>query len=129
MMAMTSYLRALAMIAAAVLAAGLLGLITCLPSAQATTSLTNGSFETGDITGWTVSAAPQGGSVEAVPSFTCDWGGVCSSTTVDPVDGTYFALLTPGAEGVYTTVTQTFSAAEGETISGLARFLSEESSG
>ena len=109
---------------AAALTASLLGLGAGVQPAQAVTPLTNGGFETGDLSGWTTTGVPNGAATVET-SFTCQFGD-CFNTTVSPVEGSKFALLTPGDLGVYTTVSQTFAAGVGEEISGQARFLSQE---
>ncbi len=109
---------------AAALAASLLGLGAGVQPAQAATPLTNGGFETGDLSGWSTTGVPNG-SATVETSFTCQ-GGNCFNTTVSPVEGSKFALLTPGDVGVYTAVSQTFTAEAGEKIRGQARFLSQE---
>ena len=121
------YLRMVALLAATALAAILLGLVATIQPAQGTTPLTNPGFEAGDLSGWTT-GGPGAATVET--SFTCSvLGSDCYGTTVSPVEGSYFALLTPGenaVQDVYTTASQTFTAAAGATISGNARFLSSE---
>jgi hypothetical protein len=79
--------------------------------------IVNGSFETGDTSGW---KANHGNLVSVVSSYSPlgPYG-----TTFNPVDGNYFALLSAGAgANVYTTLSQTFAANSGQTISGDAFF-------
>jgi len=89
----------------------IINLTTSLKQAQA--SIINGSFETGDLTGWTASPA---GLVSVVSSY----------DTFTPVHGNFFALLEAGEEGVYTTLSQTFSANAGDTILGWAFFQAND---
>jgi hypothetical protein len=90
----------------------IINLTTSLKQAQA--SIINGSFETGDLTGWTASPA---GLVSVVSSY----------DTFTPVHGNFFALLEAGAgTGVYTTLSQTFSANAGDTILGWAFFQAND---
>ena len=120
------YLRMVALLAATALAAILLGLVAGIQPAQGTTPLTNPGFEAGDLSGWTIRGSA-GGAATVETSFTCtQFGSNCNGITVSPVEGTFFALLTAGDTDVYTTASQTFTAAAGATISGNARFLSEE---
>jgi large repetitive protein len=75
----------------------------------------NPSFETGDFTGWTV-VVPVGGSATVVTSF----------NTFIPVEGDFFALLETGSPGNFTSVSQSFFACAGDTISGYAFFQTNE---
>ncbi|MHC4403225.1 MAG: carboxypeptidase regulatory-like domain-containing protein, partial [Planctomycetota bacterium] len=84
-------------------------------------SIVNPSFDTGDLSGWDV-YTPPGGSASAVTSYSNTY----SSGTYTPVDGTHFALLKTDGPGSYTTVSQTFSAQIGDTISGWAFFDAED---
>ena len=70
-------------------------------SAQA---LTNGSFETGDLTGWTTSI-PSGGSI-TVESI---HNGSQPGETWNPTDGQYFALLKTDGPGNKIQLSQTFT--------------------
>ena len=83
--------------------------------------MANPSFETGDLSEWDV-YMPPGGSASAVTSYSNTY----FSGTYTPVDGTHFALLKTDGPGSYTTVSQTFSAQIGDTISGWAFFDAED---
>jgi hypothetical protein len=84
-----------------------------LTSAQA--GIINGSFETGNLTGWTASPSSLAGAVSSYHTF--------SPAPFTPIDGNFFALLSAGAgANVYTTLSQSFSANAGDTISGWAFF-------
>ena len=72
--------------------------------------VTNGGFETGDLSGWTFTSSPAGGSASAATS-----GGGQT-----PFEGAYFALLSADALVSRPTITQTFDAEAGQTISGRA---------
>jgi len=69
-------------------------------------ALTNGSFETGDLTGWTA-VLPIGGSASAVTGHS-DLGGTGTTSWV-PTDGSYFALLKTDGPGSLTRLYQTFT--------------------
>lgn len=93
--------------------------ILAVPSKQASaaTAIKNGNFETGDLSGWDTSPAG-GGYASAVTGY----------GSYGPKEGSYFALLTPGQADVDTMISQPFSAASGDEISGWAFFKSEEGS-
>ena len=70
--------------------------------AVAASSLVNGNFETGDLTGWSVDTTASGGGANVVASYdnclatrefdpTCSWSWPIS---MSPQEGSYFALLT-----------------------------------
>ncbi len=84
--------------------------------------LTNGGFETGDLSGWSVDVA-SGGNASAVKSYTSNNGGGVHWT---PKEGSYFALLTPGAASVDTMISQPFSASNGDKVSGWVFFQAED---
>lgn len=83
--------------------------------------LNNPGFETGDLTGWTADTT-NNGSAQVVTSHdsVVDVGG--TSTTYNPVEGSYFALLTPGDAGVHTTLSQSFSIGGGMWVEGWVAF-------
>jgi hypothetical protein len=91
-------------------------------SALAASSLVNGNFETGDLTGWTVDTT-NGGTARAVPGSTyvyCNQNGICGPNgTIFPKEGSYFALLGSGiqqSEGAR--ISQPFEASNGDKVSG-----------
>jgi hypothetical protein len=84
--------------------------ITVVPVVVSTT-LINPNFETGNLSGWTTKI-PFGGFVHIVPS------GAGFTAKV----GAYFALLKTNGPGSFTTLSQSFAAAPGDTISGWAFF-------
>ncbi len=81
------------------------------PASAATTSLlTNGSFETGDFTGWTASATDgcSGWQVYASPASPCFSGGFGFPGSISSVDGNDFASVTwDGAGDMDPELTQT----------------------
>ena len=86
-------------------------LVLCVASVSQASSLFNLGFETGDLTGWTSS-----GNASVVTSH------AGTSSTYNPVSGSYFAQIMGGTENVYYTLTQAFTATSGETIGGWAAF-------
>jgi hypothetical protein len=119
----------LAAIAAALATIALVVVSSGNNSAVAASSLVNGNFETGDLTGWTVTAS--GGDVSAVAShdyyrYCEDWSCLEPYYTSYPQEGSYFALLTPGGNmSEATRVSQPFEASNGDKVSGWAFFKSE----
>jgi hypothetical protein len=109
---------ALATIALVVVASG--------KPALAASSLNNGNFETGDLTGWTVDTTASGGTASAVASY--DYCSAASSLecgvigTMTPQEGSYFALLSPGKPSEDTMISQPFGASNGDKVSGWAFF-------
>jgi hypothetical protein len=103
----------------AAFAASLFGaLLSGSPSAHA--AMVNGSFETGDLTGWT--ANPGTGSVSALLNSQASDG-----TVYNPTQGNFLASLFAGDTGVYTTLSQTFTVgAGGAVLSGNVAFLAHD---
>jgi len=97
---------------------GAVGLLAMTAPAQA--QITNGSFESPSTsnfsgTGWTLTPATSG-NISAI---------VSSADGKTAVDGTYFAHLSAGTGSGsmnYTTLSQTFNALNGQTLSGSAYF-------
>jgi Bacterial Ig-like domain len=100
-------------------------------SAVAASPLVNGNFETGNLSGWTVTAS--GGTASAVASYDyChpDYVGEgCLELTlvsIPPQEGSYFALLTTGGNmSEATRISQPFEASNGDKVSGWAFFKSD----
>jgi hypothetical protein len=67
--------------------------------------ITNGSFETGDFSGWSTS-----GNTAVVTSY-AGFG-----PTFSPTNGTFFAIAAGGQEGVYQTFSQSFTAQAGDQL-------------
>lgn len=80
-------------------------------------TITNGGFETGDLTGWI-----SNGNAEVVTSSLAS-----SGATYTPVEGNYMAELDAGlGANVYTTLSQDISMSAGDSISGSAAFLAKD---
>ena len=110
-------------------------------SAVAATSVVNGNFETGDLTGWSVGTPASGGGASAVTGYdyyaqiSCtpenSYGGPCYSPyTMPPREGSYFALLqhvrTSGDSQAWNTkISQPFEASNGDKVSGWAFFQTD----
>jgi Big-like domain-containing protein len=93
-------------------------------SALAASSLVNGNFETGDLTGWTVDTT-NGEAASAVRGSTyvhCGLDGICGPRgTIFPKDGSYFALLGSGIQQSQgPRISQPFEASNGDKVSGWA---------
>ncbi len=84
-------------------------ILSPLGMGAARAQLTNGGFENGGHTGWSGSASV----TNAFSSYT-------------PVEGNFFAVLEAGEADVYTTLSQSFTATAGQTISGYAFFSTQE---
>src|SRR5215207_5979387 len=125
-----------AIAAAAALATIALVLVASGNSALAATSLVNGNFERGDLSGWTVDST-YGGGASAVTSYDysyqvdciISWGGPCFDiATIAPQEGSYFALLgtSPYQQpNDNTVISQPFEASNGDKVSGWAFFQTE----
>jgi hypothetical protein len=112
-------------------------------TALAASSLNNGNFETGDLSGWTEDTTKSSGEAGAVtsycPSLHVYIYGTCNEQSgffdeVLPKEGSYFALLQPSGvftEGVFedAIISQSFKASNGDRVSGWAFFLAEDWSG
>lgn len=112
-----NHYRTLAVVAVAALLLAF-ALVSGIRPTEAASSLNNGGFETGTLSGWTTNT-DSGGSVNAVQSYDT---GKPSFESYAPKEGSYFALLNPGSQGVYALVSQPFSAAPGDKIGGWAFF-------
>src|SRR5215204_4504908 len=110
---------------AAALATIALVLVSSGNSALAASSLVNGNFETGDLTGWSVDATGSGETASAVNNYTvpdpfqyCEWDCPPNYLSVSPHEGSYFALLKVADQSQWTTISQPFTASNGDRISG-----------
>ena len=84
-------------------------------------AITNGGFETGDSSGWSITIPP-GGTAAVVTSQAV--GGDCDFTggTYFPDEGAYFLALKTNGPGSRTIAAQTFSAQAGWLMTGSAAF-------
>jgi hypothetical protein len=102
--------------------------------AVAASSVNNGNFESGDLTGWSVDTTYDG-HASAVTNFEyCPptwWGcgpegGLGNTYITSPHEGTYFALLTSGyQQSAAARISQPFEASNGDKVSGWAFFQTE----
>jgi Bacterial Ig-like domain len=100
----------------------------------AASSLNNGTFETGNLTGWSVDTT-SGGNASAVASYdysyqvSCgpgEWGPCFDVATVRPHEGSYFALLTvANQQSAAPMISQPFEASNGDKVSGWAFFQTD----
>src|SRR5215212_2471942 len=119
---------------AAALATIALVLVASDNSALAASSLVNGNFETGNLTGWTVDTTASGGTASAVASYDyCSAEGALEGDgcgvigTMNPKEGSYFALLTSGyQQSQATRISQPFEASNGDKVSGWAFFKTDD---
>ncbi len=79
--------------------------------------LKNASFETGNQYGWDKNLPSSAATASVVTTY-------AFSQQVMPKYGRYFAYITPDQPGVYTKLSQTMTANEGDIISGWANFCS-----
>jgi Bacterial Ig-like domain len=109
---------ALAMIALVLAASG--------NSALAASSLNNGNFETGDLSGWSVDKTASGGDARVVARYVYYNNPMCEYDCrifFLPHEGSHFALLTSaGQPPQVTSISQPFEASNGDKVSGWAFF-------
>jgi hypothetical protein len=88
--------------------------------AVAASSLVNGSFETGDLTGWSVDTSASGGDASAngYGVWFCSAAECWYPIYISAKEGSYFAQLTPGKKSEDTVISQPFEASNGDRISG-----------
>src|SRR5829696_1436796 len=93
--------------------------------AVAASSLVNGNFETGDLSGWTVDTTGSGETASAVNNYTvpdpfqyCEWDCPPNYLSVSPHEGSRFGLLKVADQSQWTTISQPFTASNGDRISG-----------
>ena len=89
-------------------------LAVLISAVGAQAGLTNGSFESGDLTGWSA-IVPSGASISVVTSHS-DPGGT-GVTSWGPTDGSAFALVKTDGPGSLTQLYQSFYATAGADIS------------
>jgi len=116
---------------AAVLATIALVVVASGNSALAASSLVNGNFETGDLTGWSVDTTSSGGKAGVVTSYEhtvyCEDNSCLPPPTTSPQEGSYFALLTSGyQQSQATRISQPFEASNGDKVSGWAFFKTDD---
>jgi len=90
--------------------------IACLFACSAQAGFTNGSFETGDLTGWSA-VVPSGASISVVASHADTTGSGTGITSWNPTDGSSFALVKTDGPGSLTQLHQSFYATAGASIS------------
>jgi len=115
----------LAAIAAALASIALILVASGGKSALAASSLVNGNFETGDLSGWSVDTTASGENASAVTSYTtadpfqyCEWDCPPNYLSALPHEGSYFALLKVADQSQWTTISQPFTASNGDRVSG-----------
>jgi len=84
-----------------------------------TNALTNGDFETGNMSGWWV-GIPLGGSANVVTTHTGN--SMPNPHVYSPVSGTYFAELKTDGPGSFTTIRQSMTLDANAIITGWAAF-------
>jgi hypothetical protein len=100
----------------------LVSVMLVISTAQANViTLTNAGFETGDTTGWNTY-----GTTAVVSNWSVSGNG---TTNWDPVEGDYFAVLTPSSPGDIVQLTQDFYANAGDELKFYYFWDSGDSSG
>ena len=94
---------------------GLLPLVALMSIGIISAAVTNGGFETGDLTGWSTTL-PAGASITVV----------AAADVNTAIEGTVYALLKTDGPGSLTRLSQLVSGEEDETISGFAYFRDVE---
>ena len=79
-------------------------------------NLTNGSFETGDITGWTA-VLPVGGFANVLTNYSDNAYTATGTTSWSPTDGSFFTLLKTDGPGSKSKLYQSFYASQGASLS------------
>jgi hypothetical protein len=91
-------------------------------AAAVTITITNGSFETGNLNGWSTYIPPEG---YAIATTSYSWSSP-SYGSFSAKHGSYFALLKTDGPGSYTALSQSFYANAGDKICGWAFFKAED---
>ena len=87
-------------------------------AATANAALVNGGFENGNLTGWDVYVDANGDAVVATSYTDSDSGFV----VWDPMEGDYLSYLVVDGSGSETTLSQTFSLAAGDVLTGYSAY-------
>jgi len=90
--------------------------IIVLSAGSAQAGVANGSFETGDLTGWTTILPPEA-SVSVVTNHSDLCGSGTGTTSWAPADGSYFAVVKTDGPGSLSRLYQSFYATAGATLS------------
>lgn len=90
------------------------GLMFVTASSQA--NLTNGSFETGDLTGWTA-VLPVGGFASVFTNYNESTPSATGTTNWSPTDGSFFTMLKTDGPGSMSKLYQSFYASPGASLS------------
>lgn len=124
--------RLMILAASAAVAAIALVVVASTNSALAASSLVNGNFETGDLSGWTVDKATNGGEANAngYGAWFCSAAECWYPIFYSAQEGTYFAQLQPGRLSEDTTkISQPFTASKGDRVSGWAFVQADDYNG
>lgn len=104
------------------LLAGVVSLLL-IPTQLPAAPITNGSFETGNFTGWSLIPASGGGFGVVAGSYLSLYP---PPGSFSPTHGSYLAYLGGGENGIYTTLGQFFDAAAGDVLSFDVFFKAED---